>query len=72
MNVFLDRVYGNFQDHVKKYRNTKIKEEDYQKVFTANVFTGEEAQKIGLVDELGTLPEVMQKLYPKAKVENFS
>ena len=61
LNRYLDHAYGNFKAHVLQYRKQKIKEENYDKVFSADVYTGEEALKYGLIDEIGDMQVVMKK-----------
>jgi len=65
-------TFDNFKGHVLKNRKDKIKVENYDKVFNADVFTGDEALNLGLVDEIGDLNNVMNIKYPNAKIVNFS
>lgn len=53
-------------------RKDKIKVEEYDKVFNADVFYGDDALKYGLVDEFGDLESKMKEKYPKAEIVNFS
>ena len=53
-------TFENFKGHVLKNRKDKIKIEDYDKVFNADVFTGDEALNLGLVDEIGDLNNIMK------------
>lgn len=68
----MEDTFNNFKSHVLESRKGKIREEDYNKVLNADVFTGEEAKNLGLVDEFGDLESKIKELYPKAKIVNFS
>ncbi len=68
----MEDTFKNFKQHVLDCRKGKIKEENYDKVLNADVFTGEEAKELGLVDEFGDLESKIKELYPKAKIVNFS
>lgn len=72
MSHITEETYKVFIDHVKKHRGNKIKYEDYDKVFNADIFLGDEALKYGLIDEFGDLDETMKNLYPDAEIVNFS
>ena len=65
-------TFKNFKEHVLLHRRNKIREEDYDKVFNADVFTGDEAIKFGLADEIGDLDTVMKEKYPGVEIINFS
>ncbi|MFA7275978.1 MAG: signal peptide peptidase SppA [Pseudobdellovibrionaceae bacterium] len=56
----LDSVYDTFIDHVAKGR--KLKAAEVEKIAKGHVWTGREAQKIGLVDEIGGLDKVLDDL----------
>ncbi|VEU34902.1 unnamed protein product [Pseudo-nitzschia multistriata] len=52
-----DRSYHRFKSLVSSGRNMSMK--DVEKVAKGRVFTGEQAKKVGLVDELGGLDEAI-------------
>eukprot|EP00347_Sterkiella_histriomuscorum_P023044 403336170 len=68
----MDDCFQNFKSHVLQYRQKQIKEENYEKVFNADVFTGDEAKSFGLIDEFGDLEQTMTEKYPKVDIVNFS
>jgi protease-4 len=72
LRKLLDDIHADFIDHVKVNRGSKINEADSDKVFSADVFCGEEVKKYGLIDEFGDLDQKMKELYPNAEIVNFS
>lgn len=54
------------------HRKDKIREEDHEKVFNADVFLGDQTKELGLVDEIGHLDSKMKEMYPEAEIVNFS
>jgi len=72
IGVHLDETFKIFKTHVLLHRQDKIKEEDYDKVLNADVFTGDESKNLGLVDEYGDLEVKMRELYSDAEIVNFS
>ncbi|MBI1272541.1 MAG: signal peptide peptidase SppA [Alphaproteobacteria bacterium] len=63
-NMLIDDIYKNFVDHVAEAR--KIPPERMSDVAKGRVFTGAQALKNGLVDELGGFDTAMQ--YVRAKL----
>lgn len=77
----LDRIYADFTGKVAEGRNMAI--EDVSEIAKGRIWTGEDAQILGLVDELGGFPEAIRlakkaadipedaeiclKLFPKKK-----
>jgi len=55
----VNAMANTFAGEVKKYRGKKLNAE--VNYFTGEVWTGADALKIGLIDELGTLEEIVQK-----------
>ena len=49
--------HAKFVDYVKKQRGNKIK--DDPSTFSGDIFTGQEAVERGLIDEVGTMVEVL-------------
>lgn len=60
-------THERFIEFVKKHRGSKIK--DDKDIFSGEIYTGEEAASNGLVDEVGTIVEVLDKRYPGCKLE---
>ena len=54
----LDQVHAEFIKSVREGRNGKLNEKDYPDLFSGRVFTGIEAKKAGLVDDLGNIYSV--------------
>lgn len=52
-------MHEKFINHVKKYRGKKVKNDD--KVFTGEIYNGEEAKEVGLIDDVGSMIEVLEK-----------
>ncbi|WP_325313815.1 signal peptide peptidase SppA [Kingella oralis] len=54
----LDQVHAEFIKSVREGRNGKLNEKAYPDLFSGRVFTGIEAKKAGLVDDLGNIYSV--------------
>lgn len=52
---------------VKRQRGNKVKED--VTTFSGDVFTGQEALQRGLVDEVGSMVQVLATRHPGAKIE---
>lgn len=61
----VDRMAKTFVTEVKTARGTRLKEGNW---FTGEVWPGEEAQQIGLIDEVGTIEDYVRKNYGDASV----
>jgi protease-4 len=55
---WLDRVYGDFVFKVGSARN--LSAEAVEKIARGRIWTGEDAKRLGLVDELGGFPEALR------------
>ena len=62
-----DRAHGKLVREIKKYRGNKIKDDG--SVFSGDIFIGEQAQQIGLLDEVGSLTSVLGEKHPEAKLD---
>ena len=60
LKKLLFNIHDQFIKDIKKSRNSKI---DGQNVFTGLFWTGEEATKIGLIDEIGSIYDVNEKYF---------
>ena len=61
------QAHLKFIEDVKRKRGNKLKADE--STFSGDVWTGEEALQRGLVDEVGTLVEVLAARHPGAKLE---
>ena len=50
----VDAIAANFYEDVKKHRGTRLKAGS-DKLFTGDIWTGPQAYKLGLIDEIGTM-----------------
>jgi protease-4 len=60
------QMHTKFIEDVKRKRGNKIKADE--STFSADVWLGEEALQRGLVDEVGSLVEVLAARHPGAKL----
>ncbi len=58
MTDYLNRVYDQFKDRVKKSRGQRLKK-DLQEIAGGRVYTGAQAVELGLVDRLGGLSDAL-------------
>ena len=59
-------THSSFIEHVKKHRAHKLSIDD--KMFTGEIYTGEEGKSNGLVDDIGTMVDVLNRKYPGTKL----
>ncbi len=67
MQSWMDEIYGVFKGHVIAGRGDKIKQ-PIDDIAGGRVYTGKQALKIGLVDEIGTLKDAIEFAAAEAKV----
>lgn len=67
-----EEIFVTFRDHVMTHRESKFKEADHAQIFSADVVVGEEARRLGLIDEIGTVEEVMKQKFGECEIRNFS
>ena len=66
-------IFTDFRAWVESNREGKLKEDEFEKIFSADVFLGTNAKELGLIDEFGEMNEVMTEKYgAKVKIVNFS
>ncbi len=53
-----------FIDMVKANRRGKLSQQHEDLIFSAEVFSGQQAKDYGLVDGLGTMPQILKDKYP--------
>ncbi len=63
---WLDRVYDDFTDKVSQGR--KLSKEEVEKIAKGRIWTGEDAKRLGLVDELGGYPVALRLVRIAAKL----
>ncbi len=63
---WLDRVYDDFTTKVSTSR--KLSKEEVEKIAKGRIWTGEDAKRLGLVDELGGFPAALRLVRIAAKL----
>lgn len=71
MQVTLTAIHQHFIDIVKGGRKGKLKAPD-EELFTGDYWTGEEAVKLGLADEVSDLPTTLKKEFGVTKMREYS
>lgn len=69
LQVYIDRGYNTFKDRVAQGR--KLTMQQIETIAQGHVYTGEDALKIKLVDELGGLDKAVQKAVQLAKIKDY-
>ncbi|WP_315315616.1 signal peptide peptidase SppA [Prevotella pallens] len=69
LQVYIDRGYTTFKNRVAQGR--KLTMAQVEAIAQGHVYTGEDALKIKLVDELGGLDKAVKKAAQLAKIENY-
>lgn len=73
MERLLNTVHGQFIDLVKSRRGAKLNPQEGEELFDGSVFTGTEAIKNGIADEIGDLRSVMRARFGEdVRVKVFS
>jgi protease-4 len=65
----IDKIYHTFVSHVAQGRNMSFSEVD--SIAQGRVWTGKEALKIGLVDELGSLDDALKAAAQLAELDSY-
>ncbi|MGC1456214.1 MAG: signal peptide peptidase SppA [Nitrospirota bacterium] len=65
-SLWLDRVYDDFTAKVSMSRN--LSREEVEKTAKGRIWTGEDAKRLGLVDELGGFPTALRLVRVAAKL----
>ncbi len=65
-SLWLDRVYEDFTAKVSMSR--KLPREEVEKIAKGRIWTGEDAKRLGLVDELGGFPAALRLIRVAAKL----
>ena len=69
LQVYIDRGYNTFKDRVAQGR--KLTMQQVETIAQGHVYTGGDALKIKLVDELGGLDKAVQKAVQLAKIKDY-
>ena len=69
LQVYIDRGYNTFKDRVAQGR--KLTMQQVETIAQGHVYTGEDALKVKLVDELGGLDKAVQKAVQLAKIKDY-
>ena len=69
LQVYIDRGYTTFKNRVAQGRNLTMPQ--VEAIAQGHVYTGEDALKIKLVDELGGLDKAVKKAAQLAKIDNY-
>jgi len=65
----IEQVYQTFKQRVTQGRAGKVK--NVSSVATGQVFTGRQAQKLGLIDQIGTLADAVEWAAKKSKTKSY-
>jgi signal peptide peptidase SppA len=71
----LEDTHSEFKNVVEQARFGKLRTEDpklREELFSGDLFTGEKAMELGLVDKIGHCDQVMQSIFPKARIVDLS
>ena len=60
-------AHGKFISYVKQQRGNKVK--DDPSTFSGDIFTGQEAKERGLIDEVGSMVDILEQRHPGAKLD---
>ena len=69
INNSIKDSYNFFADLVKKRRNKKLNQKNVDKILDGRIFTGRQALKNGLIDEVGGKKEALNYLKNKHKID---
>lgn len=58
-------IHDNFKNMVRERRAGKIDSDSEKHIFSGEFWTGETAKELGLIDEIGTLHQVLKERYGK-------
>ena len=72
MKAMLDEIHQQFITAVKNGRGDRLKVDDYPEMFSGLFWTGERAQKMGLVDGLKSPGQVARDIVGLEEAVNYS
>jgi protease-4 len=70
LHAQMQHIYDTFKDRVTRSRKGKIA--DVSKLATGRVFTGMQAIKLGLADQIGTLADAVELAAQQAKIKSYT
>ncbi|MBO7080548.1 MAG: signal peptide peptidase SppA [Neisseriaceae bacterium] len=68
----LDEIHAQFISAVKKGRGSALKWQNDPDVFSGRVYTGSEAQKVGLIDDFGNIYSVSRDVIGAEKLVDYT
>ncbi|MCU7932595.1 MAG: S49 family peptidase [Candidatus Thiodiazotropha sp. (ex Codakia rugifera)] len=68
----LDQLHGQFIETVKEGRGDRLKVEQYPELFSGLFWSGEEARKMGLIDEFGSSSFVAREVIGVEEIVDFT
>jgi protease-4 len=72
MQRILDQLHGQFIEKVKEGRGDRLKPEQYPEVFSGLFWSGEEAKRIGLIDDFGNSSYVAREVIGVEDIVDFT
>ena len=65
-----EQIHDNFINYVKSRRGSKIKEKDFDEIFSGLFWVGQKAIDLGLADGIGSLEDIIKERFgKKAKIK---
>ncbi|MCU7890945.1 MAG: S49 family peptidase [Candidatus Thiodiazotropha sp. (ex Ustalcina ferruginea)] len=68
----LDQLHGQFIETVKEGRGDRLKVEQYPELFSGLFWSGEDARKMGLIDEFGSSSFVAREVIGAEEIVDFT
>ncbi|MCX8163726.1 MAG: S49 family peptidase [Candidatus Micrarchaeota archaeon] len=62
LQKLIDETFEDFKEKLISSRGNKIQPNDLDDIYSAAIFSGKQAKRIGLVDELGDKEKAIEKL----------
>ncbi|EGZ44191.1 S49 family peptidase [Neisseria wadsworthii] len=72
LEKMLQEIHQQFISAVKTGRGERLKEKDFPEIFSARVYTGSEAKKIGLIDDFGSVYSVSRDVIRAPKLVDYT
>lgn len=69
LQSIVDEIFTGFKDAVVESRGERLDMDEFEKVLDARILTGRQAEKIGLVDEIGDKKRAIEKAGEMAGLE---
>lgn len=70
-DVLLQEVYDSFVQNIKEFRAGKLSIE-FEKIADGRILSGNQAKKIGLIDEIGSKEDALERAKELAGIESYS